>query len=212
MAWRDWIRTVEIEPVVITRDLSALRHQADTLLRAGCRIFGIDGAEPATALAVVRLLAPEVCKYDGGVLDVRLHDGGDGLSFASFAEAGASSVTVQLEATADVPATFAAARAQGLAVGLAFAQGTAVELAAELGASADLVRCPGRGALDRPRLVRLLARALPANVPIQVGGGITYESARELYEAGARVLLVGDAIFGREDLPRAYRRLVQALA
>jgi pentose-5-phosphate-3-epimerase len=35
---------------------------------------------------------------------------------------------------------------------------------------------------------------------------------RELYGAGARVLVVGAAIFEREDLPRAYRRLVQALA
>jgi pentose-5-phosphate-3-epimerase len=43
-------------------------------------------------------------------------------------------------------------------------------------------------------------------------GGITHESVRELYDAGARVMVVGAAIFEREDLPRPYRRLVQALA
>ncbi len=47
---------------------------------------------------------------------------------------------------------------------------------------------------------------------IQVGGGITHENARALYDAGARAFVVGTAIFEREDLPRAYRRLVQALA
>jgi pentose-5-phosphate-3-epimerase len=49
-------------------------------------------------------------------------------------------------------------------------------------------------------------------MPIQVGGGVSHENVRELYEAGARVLVVGTAIFEREDLPRAYRRLIQALA
>jgi len=34
----------------------------------------------------------------------------------------------------------------------------------------------------------------------------------ELREAGASLFVAGTAIFAREDLPRAYRRLVQALA
>ena len=57
-----------------------------------------------------------------------------------------------------------------------------------------------------------MVRGLPDGLPVMVGGGLTHENVRELYDAGARVLLVGTAIFDREDLPRAYRRLVQALA
>ena len=71
---------------------------------------------------------------------------------------------------------------------------------------------PGGPLLDQLRDLRLLSHALPPAVVIQVGGGISHENARELYDAGARVILVGTAIFGREDLPRSYRRLVQALA
>jgi pentose-5-phosphate-3-epimerase len=33
-----------------------------------------------------------------------------------------------------------------------------------------------------------------------------------VHEAGADLMVAGAAIFSREDLPRAYRRLVQALA
>jgi pentose-5-phosphate-3-epimerase len=35
---------------------------------------------------------------------------------------------------------------------------------------------------------------------------------RAAHDAGADLLVVGTGIFGLEDLPRAYRRLVQALA
>jgi pentose-5-phosphate-3-epimerase len=33
-----------------------------------------------------------------------------------------------------------------------------------------------------------------------------------VYDAGATLLVAGNSIFAREDLPRSYRRLVQALA
>jgi len=33
-----------------------------------------------------------------------------------------------------------------------------------------------------------------------------------VYDAGATLIVAGSAIFHREDLPRSYRRLVQALA
>ena len=95
---------------------------------------------------------------------------------------------------------------------MAYAEGTDPVEVAERAGAADIVRCPGRNQFERLREVKLLARNLPEGTPIQVGGGITHDNVRELYDAGARVLVVGTAIFEREDLPRAYRRLVQALA
>ena len=106
----------------------------------------------------------------------------------------------------------AAARSAGLQVGIAFDRSTDLTEAAAWAAKADLVRCPGGPLLDQLRDVRLLSQALPPGVVIQVGGGINHENARDLYDAGARVFLVRTAIFSREDLPRSYRRLVQAFA
>ena len=63
--------------------------------------------------------------------------------------------------------------------------------------------------LDRLRQVDELR---PAGVHLQVDGGITHENVRSVFEAGADLIVAGSAIFGREDLPRAYRRLVQELA
>jgi pentose-5-phosphate-3-epimerase len=45
-----------------------------------------------------------------------------------------------------------------------------------------------------------------------VGGGLSNDNVRYVYEAGATLIVAGTSIFAREDLPRSYRRLVQALA
>jgi ribulose-phosphate 3-epimerase len=64
-------------------------------------------------------------------------------------------------------------------------------------------------ALDRIAELRGL---LPEDVFVQVDGGIGPENVREAHDAGAALLVAGSAIFAREDLPRAYRRLAQQLA
>ena len=50
-----------------------------------------------------------------------------------------------------------------------------------------------------------------ADMHIQVDGGIGPENIRAVYDAGATLFVAGSSIFGREDLPRAYRRLLQEL-
>jgi ribulose-phosphate 3-epimerase len=53
---------------------------------------------------------------------------------------------------------------------------------------------------------------MPETVPVQVDGGVGPSNIRDLREAGATLFVAATAIFGREDLPRAYRRLVTDLA
>ena len=42
MAWRDWVRTVEIEPSIYAADFTRLGDQIEALLDAGVRIFHFD--------------------------------------------------------------------------------------------------------------------------------------------------------------------------
>ena len=60
--------------------------------------------------------------------------------------------------------------------------------------------------------VRRLRELLPDSVRLQVDGGIDWENIAELRDAGATLFVAGTSIFAREDLPRAYRRLLQELA
>ena len=225
MAWRDWIRTVEIEPSLYAADFANLGEQIDVLCRTGARIFHFDVGdgpfvEPITiGPDVLEAIAPIVHGY-GGWIDCHLMVDNPVRHFPQIQRAGGDSVTFHYEVSDDVPSTIAAAREHGLEVGVAFNPQTEPEDVAKVAGDADIVLCmsinPGYSgqafmpeAVDRVKRLRAL---LPEKTFIQVDGGIDNENVRTVYEAGACLLVAGSAIFGREDLPRSYRRLVQALA
>ncbi|MCW2975017.1 MAG: ribulose-phosphate 3-epimerase [Actinomycetia bacterium] len=225
MAWSEWIRTVEIEPSLYAADFARLGDQIDVLLRAGARVFHFDVGdghfvEPITfGPIVLESIAPRVHPL-GGVFDCHLMVDNPTRHFHQIAQAGGDSVTFHYEAVDDVPATIAVAREHGLQVGVAFNPETEPEDVVKVAGDADLVLCmsikPGYsgqkfmdGALDRIARTREL---LPDTIQLQVDGGIDIDNVRSVYDAGATLIVAGSAIFHREDLPRSYRRLVQALA
>jgi ribulose-phosphate 3-epimerase len=223
--WNEWIRTVEIEPSLYAANFAHLGDQIDVLLRAGARVFHFDVGDghfvpPITIGPIVlKSISPQIHAYEG-VIDVHMMTDTPEKHFAAIAEAGGDSVTVHLEACPDPAATARAARVQELQVGLAFKPETSPEQAAAASDGFDIVLCmsiePGYSgqefmpeAIERIRRLRAL---LPEGRRIQVDGGIDVKNVREVYEAGAALFVAGTSIFAYEDLPRAYRRLVQALA
>jgi ribulose-phosphate 3-epimerase len=223
--WRDWIRTVEVEPSIYAANFAILGEQIEDLCRCGCRIFHFDVGdghfvEPITMGPIVlKDLAPIVHRYEGRI-DVHMMVE-EPLKHASpLAAAGADSVTFHYEAVDDVSATVRALREHDLQVGVAFTPDSEPEDVAAAAGDADFVLCmsiyPGYSGQpfreDTYERVRRLRAALDDRIYIQVDGGVTQENIRQLYDEGVRLLVAGSAIFEREDLPRAYRRLVQALA
>ncbi|HET7759899.1 MAG TPA: hypothetical protein VFK62_08245, partial [Gaiellaceae bacterium] len=148
MSWDDWIRTVEVEPSLYAADFSRLGEQVETLLCAECRVFHYDVgdghfiAPVTTGPIVLKWIAPIVHRA-GGALDCHLMVEAPERHIPQFAEAGADSVTVHLEATPNLPEMVALARDHGLQVGLALNPETAVEDAAHAAreAEVDLVLC-----------------------------------------------------------------------
>jgi ribulose-phosphate 3-epimerase len=227
MGWNDWIRTVEVEPSLYAADFSRLGEQIDVLVRTGVRIFHFDVGdghfvEPITMGPIVLQSISQLIHEGGAYVDCHLMTEFPEKHFTAIKEAGGDSVTVHYEACDDVPSVVRAAREHELQIGLAFKPETSAAYAAHAGLSSgvDMVLVmsiePGYSgqefmpeALDRIRTVKSI---LPRNVPIQVDGGIGPDNIRAAYDAGARLLVAGTSIFGREDLPRAYRRLVEELA
>ena len=236
MAWGDWMRAVEVEPSLYAADFSRLGEQIDVLMRGtqaltvGCarvRIFHFDVGdghfvEPVTIGPIVLKSISKQIHDMGGVIDCHLMTDTPENHFKAIKAAGGDSVTVHIEACADLYDAVQAARAEGLQVGMAFKPETDAAHAARAAivAGFDLVLCmsiePGYSgqpfmseALDRIREARAI---LPQEIPIQVDGGIDPDTIVDAYAAGARLFVAGSSIFGMEDLPRAYRRLLQALA
>jgi ribulose-phosphate 3-epimerase len=227
MSWNDWIRTVEVEPSLYAADFSRLGEQIEILLRAGVRVFHFDVGdghfiEPITIGPIVlQSIAPTI-HAGGAFVDCHLMTETPEKHFAAIKKAGGDSVTVHYEACPDLNSVVLAARAHDLQVGLAFKPQTSAAYAAHAAISShvDIVLCmsiePGYSgqefmpeAIDR---IRVLRSVLPRGVHVQVDGGIGPDNIKAVRDAGATLFVAGTSIFAREDLPRAYRRLLQELA
>ena len=125
MPWREWIRTVEVEPSLYAADFSSIGEQIEVLLRAGCRVFHFDVGdghfvEPITMGPIVlQSISPLIHRYEGAV-DVHLMVENPTKYFESIAAAGGDSATFHYEAVDDVAGDDRAAREHGLQVGVAF--------------------------------------------------------------------------------------------
>jgi len=167
---------------------------------------------------VLESIAPMIHRMDGRI-DVHLMVDEPVKHFEAVAAAGGDSVTFHVEAVEDVRATIRAAREQELQVGIAFNPETEPAAVVEFADAVDVVLCmsinPGYSGqefqAEAYERVRWLRGHLPQSVLIQVDGGIKDHNIKRLYDEGAQLLVAASAIFGREDLSRAYRRLVQLL-
>ena len=224
MAWRDWVRTVEVEPSLYAADFARLGAQIDELLDAGVRVFHYDVGdghfvEPITIGPIVLESIAEPIHARGGAIDVHLMVDNPERHIPQVARAGGDSVTFHVEVTDEPAALIALAREHGLGAGVAFNPQTEVARAAAAAEGADLCLCmsinPGYSgqrfmpeALPRIRELRGL---LPPDVYVQVDGGVGAENIREVRDAGAELLVAGSAVFAHGDLQASYRGLVQAL-
>jgi len=224
VGWRDWVRTFEIEPSLYAADFWRLGEQITHLAHEGAQVFHFDIGDghfvpPVTIGPVVlRAIAPQIHEL-GGRIDCHLMVDDPAHHFQEIAESGGDSVTFHVEAVQDVSDVMARAREHGLEVGIAFNPGTPVEVAAEAAnQGADICLCmsinPGYSGQEfmEDAYERLARTRELVDCFVQVDGGVKPENVRAAHEAGADLLVVGTGIFGFEDLPRAYRRLVQALA
>jgi ribulose-phosphate 3-epimerase len=224
VGWNDWIRTVEVEPSLYAADFSRLGEQIEALARAGVRIFHFDVGDghfvpPITIGPIVLQSIAPLGHRLGAVFDCHLMVEAPERHFEAIAEAGGDSVTFHYEACEDVPGVIRRARELELQVGLAFNPGTSPRDAAAAAEGVDLVLCmsinPGYSGQElMPEAigrVRELRGLVPDGMHVQVDGGIGQENIVQCRDAGANLFVAGTSIFGREDLTRAYRRLVQAL-
>jgi len=139
----------------------------------------------------------------------------------AFREAGADIITVHYETCPHLHRTIQAIKALGAKAGVCVNPATPVRLLSAVLGDVDMVLVmsvnPGFGGQSFiPSSVQKIAetaemiRAVKPGVMLEVDGGIDARTARSVVEAGARVLVSGNAIFGSPDIPGAVRSLRKA--
>lgn len=136
-----------------------------------------------------------------------------------FAEAGADSLMIHIEASCDVPATLAAIRAAGMRPGITVNPGTPAERIHDVLDLVDEVLCmtvePGYGGqsfmqdvLPKIRTIRdeTRRRGRP-DMDILVDGGIDQNTAPRCAAAGANAFVAGTALFPQRDMGEHIARM-----
>jgi ribulose-phosphate 3-epimerase len=138
-----------------------------------------------------------------------------------FADAGAASISVHVEALPHLQRAVAHLRGRGVRPGVALNPSTPIALLDEILPEVDFVLVmsvnPGfagqtflPGVLDKIRRLRraIDERGLPAR--IQVDGGVHVGNIREVVQAGATIIVAGAAAFANADPAAACRALIEA--
>ena len=136
----------------------------------------------------------------------------------AFAAAGADYLTVHYEACQDPAKTLQRIRSAGMKAGVSLKPGTGPEVLAPLLTLCDLVLVmtvePGFGGqklipqmLDKTARVREMLDAAHSPALLGVDGGITEGNAMDAVRMGARVLVMGTALFGSDRPGEIMQRL-----
>ncbi|MBR3422301.1 MAG: ribulose-phosphate 3-epimerase [Ruminococcus sp.] len=136
----------------------------------------------------------------------------------NFAKAGADIISFHSESLSDVRKTIKAIKAAGVRAALAIKPKTPAESVYELLPELDMLLVmtvePGFGGqsfipdtVEKVRLIRNKINELGLDCDVQVDGGINYETAPVVREAGANVLVSGSCLFRAEDMSEAVRKI-----
>ena len=212
--------SVRIAPSILASDFARLADEVAKVERGGADFVHVDVMDGHFVPNIT--IGPPVVKALKKVttlpLDVHLMISDPDRYLEAFVEAGASIVTVHVEACKHLHRTLTRIRQLGAKAGVSLNPATPVEAVKDLAGEFDLLLImsvnPGFGgqhfithSLQKIRQARSLLTAAGASADIEVDGGVDHTNAAALVESGATILVAGVSIFGTPDPADATRRL-----
>ena len=209
-----------VAPSILSADFARLGDEVAAVTVAGADWIHVDVMDGhfVPPITIGPLVVGAVRRATTLPLDVHLMIEHPERQIDEFVKAGATRITVHVEACPDAASVLQAIRAAGAAPGLSLNPPTPVERIRPFVHLIDLLLVmtvnPGwggqpfvEGSLERIAAARAIRSATDTRFLIEVDGGIYPRNAREVATAGADVLVAGTAVFKDPDYAAAIRAL-----
>jgi ribulose-phosphate 3-epimerase len=217
--------SLRIAPSILSADFAALGTEIQAVECGGADLIHVDVMDGhfVPNLTIGPLVVRSLSKVAKVPLDVHLMIEEPDRYIEAFAEAGAAMISVHVEVLPHLHRTIHLIKALGVKAGVALNPSTPVVALEEIAGDVDHILVmsvnPGFGGQtfiprseSKIRAVRDLLNRSGSRAAIEVDGGIDGSNAARVVEAGATILVAGNAIFGSGDPARATRDLRAAAA
>ena len=216
---------IQLAPSILASNFAALGQEIDAATRGGADLIHVDVMDGHFVPNIT--IGPPVVKSIRKVtklpLDVHLMIMDPDKYIEPFIEAGANLVSVHVEVLPHLNRTVSYIKKLGAKAGVVINPSTPVAALTDIAADVDYVLVmsvnPGFGgqvfiphSVTKIRAVReLLDRAGNSKASVEVDGGIDLTTVASVVQAGAEMLVAGNAIFGTAN-PEAAARELRAAA
>lgn len=197
-----------LSPSILSADLTCLGEQIKILDNAGAQYFHVDVMDgcfvPNISFGFPVIKA--VRSATDRIVDVHLMVEEPSRYIDAAAEAGADIITVHLEACKHLDATIQRIKQVGAMASVAICPATPVSALECILDQLDMVLVmmvnPGYGGqkcipytLDKVKELKEISDSSVNSFDIEVDGGVNFENAADIIDAGANILVTGSALF-----------------
>lgn len=212
---------VLIAPSLLSADFSHLAQEVESVSTASALHFDVMDGHFVPNLSFGIPVLKAIKTQTQLPLDVHLMVTNPEEQVPWYLEAGADIVTFHIEAATHAARLCELIHSAGALAGVSLNPATSINVLEDVLSYVDLVLVmsvnPGFGGQSyltatTAKIKRLVAlcQKLKVNPLIEVDGGIGTQNAAEVVAAGARMLVAGSAIFGKENRSDAIQELTQA--
>ncbi len=216
---------IEIAPSILSADFAHLAEQIQAAVEGGGTVLHVDVMDGhfVPNITVGPPVVASLRKVTKVPIDCHLMIENPDEYIPAFAEAGANWISVHQEVCRHLHRTLELIRSYGASPGVVLNPATPVQTLGEVLGMVDYVLImsvnPGfggqtfiRASLDKIRKLVTMRNAKNVNFRIEIDGGVALDTITDIVQAGAEVLVSGNAVFGHgnptsntQDLLKAAR-------
>ncbi len=212
--------SIRLAPSILSADFAALGRDIEAVARGGADLIHVDVMDGHFVPNIT--IGPPVVKAIRRVttlpLDVHLMISDPDRYLEAFVDAGANWLSVHVEVLPHLHRTIGQIKKLGAQAGVVLNPSTPVVAIEEVAADVDFVLVmsvnPGFGgqrfiphSVAKIRAVRALLDRVGNAAPVEVDGGVDLATIASVVDAGADMLVAGNAIFGGGQAETAAREL-----